>query len=166
MSSAQDSILMPAQIRNPKMILIDVDGTLVDSVPDLAYCVDEMMTQMNMPIRGEKAVRNWVGNGVERLVRRALINQLDGEPEDVVQIAADYAPEGIVCNAVAPGKIMTGMGGREPTDAQLGYSKSRTPWPRLGQAEDVASAALFLASAEATYITGENLMVDGGWMAS
>ena len=81
------------------------------------------------------------------------------------QIAADYAKDGIVCNAVAPGKILTGMGGYVPTEAQLAYSRSRTPWPRLGRAEDVASAALFLASPEATYITGENLMVDGGWMA-
>jgi NAD(P)-dependent dehydrogenase (short-subunit alcohol dehydrogenase family) len=37
--------------------------------------------------------------------------------------------------------------------------------PRLGRSEDVANAALFLASDEATFITGENLMVDGGWMA-
>jgi NAD(P)-dependent dehydrogenase (short-subunit alcohol dehydrogenase family) len=81
------------------------------------------------------------------------------------QIAADYAKDGIVCNAIAPGKILTDMGGRIPTEDQLAYSKSRTPWPRLGQPEDVASAALFLASPEATYITGENLMVDGGWMA-
>jgi len=64
------------------MILIDVDGTLVDSVPDLAYCVDEMMKQMEMPTHGEAKVRNWVGNGVERLVRRALIGQLDGEPDE------------------------------------------------------------------------------------
>ena len=69
-------------IRKPEMILIDVDGTLVDSVPDLAWCVDEMMKQLGMPARGEASVRNWVGNGVERLVRRALINQLDGEPDD------------------------------------------------------------------------------------
>lgn len=82
------------------------------------------------------------------------------------QIAADYAKDGIVCNAVAPGKILTDMGGHVPTKAQQAYSHSRTPWPRLGQPEDVASAALFLASPEATYITGENLMVDGGWMAS
>jgi len=81
------------------------------------------------------------------------------------QIAADYARDGIVCNAIAPGKILTDMGGYVPTEEQLAYSKSRTPWPRLGQPEDVASAALFLASPEATYITGENLMVDGGWMA-
>lgn len=82
------------------------------------------------------------------------------------QIAADYAKDGIVCNAIAPGKILTDMGGHIPTEQQLAYATGRTPWPRLGQPEDVASAALFLASPEATYITGENLMVDGGWMAS
>jgi len=63
------------------MLLIDVDGTLVDSVPDLAYCIDEMMIALSLPIRGEAAVRQWVGNGVERLVKRGLLNQLDGEPE-------------------------------------------------------------------------------------
>jgi phosphoglycolate phosphatase len=69
-------------LKKPKMILIDVDGTLVDSVPDLAYCVDEMMRQLGRPAHGEDKVRNWVGNGVERLVRRALVGQLDGEPSD------------------------------------------------------------------------------------
>jgi phosphoglycolate phosphatase len=66
--------------RKPEMILIDVDGTLVDSVPDLAFCVDEMMKQLGREPWGELRVRDWVGNGVERLVRRALIGQLDGEP--------------------------------------------------------------------------------------
>ncbi|MGQ9831553.1 MAG: phosphoglycolate phosphatase [Thermochromatium sp.] len=69
----------------PKMILIDLDGTLVDSVPDLAYCVDTMMARLGRPPCGESAVRTWVGNGVERLVRRALIGRLDGEPDE-----ADY----------------------------------------------------------------------------
>jgi NAD(P)-dependent dehydrogenase (short-subunit alcohol dehydrogenase family) len=53
------------------------------------------------------------------------------------QIAADYAKDGIVCNAVAPGKILTDMGGHEPTEPQLAYARARTPWPRLGRAEDV-----------------------------
>ncbi|HHL45995.1 MAG TPA: phosphoglycolate phosphatase, partial [Gammaproteobacteria bacterium] len=65
----------------PEMILFDVDGTLVDSVPDLAWCVDRMMQQLGLPERGEAKVRNWVGNGVEALVRRALIDQMDGEPD-------------------------------------------------------------------------------------
>ena len=65
----------------PAMILFDVDGTLVDSVPDLAWCVDRMMERLELPPRGEAKVRNWVGNGVEALVRRALIDRLDGEPD-------------------------------------------------------------------------------------
>jgi phosphoglycolate phosphatase len=69
-------------LKQPRMVLIDVDGTLVDSVPDLAYCVDEMMAELGRPAHGEAKVRNWVGNGVERLVRRALVGQLDGEPRD------------------------------------------------------------------------------------
>ena len=69
-------------IRKPELIMIDVDGTLVDSVPDLAYCVDEMMQQIDQPAHGEAKVRDWVGNGVERLVRRALSGTLDGEPSD------------------------------------------------------------------------------------
>jgi phosphoglycolate phosphatase len=70
----------------PKMILCDLDGTLVDSVPDLTFCVDAMMERLGRAPRGEAAVRTWVGNGVEKLVCRALTGQLEGEPD-----AADYA---------------------------------------------------------------------------
>ena len=82
------------------------------------------------------------------------------------QVASDYAKEGIVCNAVAPGKILTGRLGHAAGPDRLAYAHARTPWSRLGRPDDVANAVLFLASDEATYITGENLMVDGGWMAS
>ncbi len=75
------SSILPV-IPKPHMILIDVDGTLVDSVPDLAFCVDEMMKRLGRPPHGEAKVRDWVGNGVERLVRRALIGRLDGEPDE------------------------------------------------------------------------------------
>ncbi len=82
------------------------------------------------------------------------------------QIAADYGDQHIVCNAVAPGKILTGRGGAAISESAIAYSNSRTPMPRLGRPRDVANAALFLASDECTYMTGVNLMVDGGWMAS
>lgn len=72
------------QLDDIKMVMIDVDGTMVDSVPDLAYCVDEMMRKLQLPVRGEHAVRDWVGNGVERLVRRALVGQLNGEPDEAL----------------------------------------------------------------------------------
>ncbi|MCC2613700.1 SDR family oxidoreductase [Rhizobium petrolearium] len=81
------------------------------------------------------------------------------------QIAVDHAKDGIICNAVAPGKIITGKPGVANDPDALDYSRRRTPWPRLGEPRDVASAAAFLASDMATYMTGVNLMVDGGWMA-
>ena len=69
------------KIFTPKLVMIDVDGTLVDSVPDLAWCVDETMKEIGLPARGETIVRQWVGNGVIRLVERALANDLDA-PHD------------------------------------------------------------------------------------
>ncbi|MFC7398089.1 SDR family NAD(P)-dependent oxidoreductase [Chelatococcus sp. GCM10030263] len=81
------------------------------------------------------------------------------------QIAVDHAKDLIICNAIAPGKIITGKPGIANDPDALDYSNSRTPWPRLGTPNDVAGAALFLASDMASYVTGVNLMVDGGWMA-
>lgn len=81
------------------------------------------------------------------------------------QIAVDYAAQHIVCNAVAPGKILTGKSGPAIDPQAIAYSEQRTPMPRLGKPDDVASAALYLASDECSFTTGVNLMVDGGWMA-
>ena len=81
------------------------------------------------------------------------------------QIAVDYGRQGILCNAVAPGKIVTGTAGDLSATAEgLAYVQSRTPFARLGRSEDIASAVSFLAT-EASYVSGINLMVDGGWMA-
>ncbi len=129
--------------------------------------VRQMLTQA----AGEEGVRG-------RIVNIGSQHGMVAAPEDVAygvakagtnyitrQVAVDYAKDGIVCNGVAPGKILTGKTGRAVEPRWLDYSHLRTPWPRLGRGEDVANAALFLASDEATYITGEVLMVDGGWMA-
>ena len=68
-------------LSNPELVLIDLDGTLIDTVPDLAYAIDGMMSQLNLPKRGEPKVRRWVGNGIERLVKRALLDLDFGEPD-------------------------------------------------------------------------------------
>jgi NAD(P)-dependent dehydrogenase (short-subunit alcohol dehydrogenase family) len=82
------------------------------------------------------------------------------------QIASDYARQGIICNTVAPGKIVTGKGGREAEPEWQELWRSRTPIARDGTPQDVARAVLFLASSDATFITGATLMVDGGWTAA
>src|SRR5882724_3610693 len=81
------------------------------------------------------------------------------------QIAVDYAKQLIVCNCISPGKIVTGAGGLAKDPARLEYQRQRTPWPRFGRPQDVANAAVFLASDRASFITGSNLVIDGGWLA-
>jgi len=73
-----------SKIFTPELIMIDVDGTLVDSVPDLAWCIDETLKQVGLPTRGEAAVRNWVGNGVIRLVERGIANDLDAPHDEAI----------------------------------------------------------------------------------
>lgn len=70
---------------DPELILLDLDGTLIDSVPDLAAAVDKMLVELGLPEAGEDKVSLWVGNGSEMLVRRALV---EGDEEQAQQLAA------------------------------------------------------------------------------
>jgi NAD(P)-dependent dehydrogenase (short-subunit alcohol dehydrogenase family) len=81
------------------------------------------------------------------------------------QLAVDYGSKGILVNAVAPGRIITHTHAQDADEQSLAVAHARTPFNRLGRAEDVAGAALFLASDDATFISGVNLLVDGGWTA-
>ena len=56
----------------PRLVMFDLDGTLVDSVPDLAAAVDKTLRVLGLPAAGIERVRDWVGNGARVLVRRAL----------------------------------------------------------------------------------------------
>jgi 3-oxoacyl-[acyl-carrier protein] reductase len=77
------------------------------------------------------------------------------------QLARELGPHGITVNAVAPGRIDTPMI-RIATDEQNEAFRLQTPLRRLGTPEDVANAVLFLASAEASFVTGEVMDVNGG----
>ena len=75
--------------------------------------------------------------------------------------AIELAPFGVTINAVLPGNIATeGLSGLGP--AYIAKTESSIPMRRLGSTEDIANAALFFASKEAAYITGQTLVVDGG----
>jgi NAD(P)-dependent dehydrogenase (short-subunit alcohol dehydrogenase family) len=79
------------------------------------------------------------------------------------QVAVSYAAEGIRCNAVCPGPILTPI--LEPFFAEPGVRErfeQRIPLGRMGQPEDVANLALFLASSESSFITGALIVIDGG----
>ena len=80
--------------------------------------------------------------------------------------AVQYGPEGIRCNSVHPGFIETAMtelrlsqpGAREQAEAE-------TPIRRIGTVDDIANGVLFLASDESSFMTGSELVLDGGWTA-
>ena len=65
----------------PSAVFFDLDGTLVDSVADMAFAVGKMLTHFDLPAPGMEKVSTWVGNGAQRLVKRALTDSMHGEPE-------------------------------------------------------------------------------------
>ena len=81
-------------------------------------------------------------------------------------MANELAPKGVQVNAVAPGYIATNntaaLQGDETRNRQI---LERIPTGRWGRPEDIAGAAVFLASSAADYVTGQVLAVDGGWLA-
>lgn len=63
------------------LVVFDLDGTLVDSVPDLTVAVDAALADVGLRQRGEARVRGWVGNGSYKLIERALRDALGQAPE-------------------------------------------------------------------------------------
>ena len=86
-------------------------------------------------------------------------------------IAVDHGAEGVRCNTICPGWIMTGM-----VDAAFSLAKdpaasktdglARHPVGRWGQPEDIAAAAVWLASDQSTFTTGQSIIIDGGLVAA
>lgn len=77
--------------RLPKLAMFDLDGTLVDSVPDLAAAVDRMLVRLGRAPAGVERVRLWVGNGAAVLVRRALADSLEHAQVDAAEAEAALA---------------------------------------------------------------------------
>jgi cyclopentanol dehydrogenase len=80
--------------------------------------------------------------------------------------AIQYAKEGIRANSVHPGPIVTPMTEKRRGDPEIyKLMVSRIPLGRYGEAEEVAYAVLYLASDESSFVTGSELVIDGGWTA-
>ena len=98
-----------------------------------------------------------IPNQIPYAISKGAIRQLT----NVTAVA--LAPRGIRVNAIGPGTIMTEMGKSVmASEEQRQRILSRTPLGRVGDPEEIASIAAFLASAEASYITGQTIYADGG----
>jgi len=78
-------------LKEKKLLIFDLDGTLIDSVPDLATAVNEMLLSLKRPTFSEETIRFWVGNGAQTLVKRAL----SGDTAIDENLDADYFDEAL-----------------------------------------------------------------------
>ena len=82
-------------------------------------------------------------------------------------LAVEWGPRGVTVNAIAPGVFRTALNAELLDGTERGREiKLRTPGGRFGQVEEVAGAAVFLASESAGFVNGHILVVDGGYLAS
>ena len=124
----------------------------------------------------QEAARDMVPRGVGRIVIVSSVNQWTPNPglvayaaskAGVMQMARtmalELAPTGVTVNLIAPGTIETDLNRVALADPQWRAAKlALIPMARIGRPEDVAAAALFLASEAAGYVTGVTIPVDGG----
>ena len=155
-------------------------ATLAHTTPD-----DEWERVMEVNVSGvfrvaSAAIRRMLEQGSGTIVNiasaagfvpfpeRAVYNTSKGAVVSLTRaLALDYAPNHIRVNAICPGMVETAMTRWRLNDPELRQQViDMTPWGRIGQPEDIASAAVYLASDEADFVTGHMLVIDGGWIIS
>ncbi len=81
-------------------------------------------------------------------------------------LASEWAGRGVRVNAIAPGFVLTDLNRDKLSEERKARAISRTPMARFGETEDMVGAALYLASDAASFVTGETIRVDGGFLAA
>ncbi len=158
-------------------ILVNNAG-ISESTPFMDYTEDTFDKVMDLNVKGvfnatRAAAQCMVARGKGVILSTSSMVSISGQPSGfaypaskfavnglTVSLARELGPKGIRVNAVAPGIIETDMMKAVPKEV-IDPMIARIPLRRLGQPEDIANAFVFLASEEASYITGVVLSVDG-----
>ena len=158
-------------------------GTILDCEEnDWAFSCDLNVTAMYRMIRAFLPAMLKAGGG--SIVNVASVaSSLRGVPNRFVYgttkaavigltkaVAADFVGQGIRCNAICPGTVHTpslderiAAQGGDPQEVRAGFV-ARQPMGRLGKPEEIAAMAVYLAGEESAFVTGQAMVIDGGWM--
>ncbi|HET9578176.1 MAG TPA: SDR family oxidoreductase [Usitatibacter sp.] len=103
--------------------------------------------------------RGWPGSALYGMSKAGVVSLTE-------TLAAEWATRGVRVNAIAPGFIMTDINRDKMGAERKARALGRTPMGRFGETEDIVGAAIYLASPSASYVTGETIRVDGGFLAA
>jgi NAD(P)-dependent dehydrogenase (short-subunit alcohol dehydrogenase family) len=148
------------------------------SVDDWDYTFDVLAKGVFLGIKHAARILRRQNTGGS-IINTASIAALSGDGGPLVYSAAkaavisltmsaavELAPDLIRVNAICPGLIATPLAeGGDPEGTRIQFAKSQ-PWPEFGQGDHIAGAALFFASDDSLFVTGEKLVVDGGLTAA
>ena len=142
-----------------RLISVDLSGTF--------YCCQAAARVMRQKGRGGRIIALASTAGLRGGTGRAAYGAAKGGVIALTKVmAVELAPFSITANAIAPGAIETELVSRMHDSQTRPVYRAGIPLDRYGTPEEVAAAAVFLASDEARYITGETLVVDGGFIAA
>lgn len=166
-------------------VLVNNAGIGDQGVPTLDQNVQEFQRTLDVHLKGtfiasREVARVFIPQGSGAIVNVSSITGFRGHPTRnaygaakagiasmTSAMASEWAPHGIRVNAVAPGYVLTELveGLVKKGAVDLDAIKRRTPMRRLGTTQEIAEVMAFLASDQASFLTGATIPVDGGWLA-
>ncbi len=157
--------------------MLEIDGATIDRVMQINTFSAINFARETLPLLKRSPAPAMV-HVASMVGLRNMENIFDGGPSDAYQLskaamvsasrslAVQLAGDGIRCNTVCPGSVVSPMTEEIYADPErVQAMEARTPLGRIGRPEDMAGACLYLLSDQASFVTGIDLLVDGGQMA-
>lgn len=144
----------------------DYDNVLETNLKSVFFTCVEVGRQMLergsgciINIASVSSYRGWPGSSVYGLSKFGVLSLTES-------LAGEWATRGVRVNAIAPGFFMTELNRDKMKPERKALALGRTPMGRFGEVDELAGAAVYLASPGARYVTGETIRVDGGYLAT
>jgi gluconate 5-dehydrogenase len=184
-SAAVDALLDAVIATHRRLDILVNNAGISARIPAEVYPDSDLDRIIDLNLKGvfylmRGAAKRWIASGTEgRIVNLASFAGVVADPLSapyaatkgaVVQLtrtcAVEWAAHGIRVNAIGPGYVRTEMTAQTLDTPEAGAAiRARTALARPASPDEIAGAAVFLASAASSYVTGHILMVDGGWTA-